>query len=766
MKSLLAKTLGALLVCLLPWAAEARLEAPDHIFYGSVTIFGTPAAMGVEISARTLVGNELIASYKLGRLPRLGTQYQLRIPMDTVNPRLPGRARPGDPIRIFVGSQLAAETTVGAEGIAVRLDLDPQNMGTGPSLRIDPVAKFEGNAGTTPFEFPVFVQSTGSQWSDPATIHWHTEDQSATGGSVCGPGIDFIHVSDGSLTIPPQAVDDGTQVGTLTVLVCGDTVIEPDETFLIRATCDGCVLVSDVVVGTIIDDDDVPELRFVDVFVTKPGAGTAAALFEATLSRSSPHPASFTWQTLDVTAVAGVHYVAASGSVSFAPGEISKPITVTVLAHPEVEPEREFRLQLGGEVGLSLQRQQVPAFIIDPRFEPVVVPDGSTSGGPGGVPGLLNPSAIAISEDGRDLYAVSESGDALLHFERDDFNGFLALVATYTAATPGMGGARLDGPRDLLLSQDELHLYVAARNDGAINVLARDDETGVLSLVETKFQGQSTASGTVTGLGGVMALALSPDGRHLYAASADVFGGGVAVFARDPSTGGLDFLQSFVTGSLAHLQRPSAVSVSGDGGNVYVSARDSSALHVFTRNADPDSANFGRLSHAGVHRQGVAQVDGLSGAFGLALSADDRHLYLVGESSNSVVWFERSIGNGALTWRQAWKKGPGIPGIGEPKAVLVDRSQAYVMVPGFADDTFSVFERLSDGSLSLRQTLFANQAGLGDMLGPMGLADTADQRFVYVVANTGNAIVRLRVAAAPEPDATIFRDGFEPPGGN
>jgi 6-phosphogluconolactonase (cycloisomerase 2 family) len=759
MKSLLVKTLGALLVCLLPLAAHARIEAPDHVIYGNVTIFGTPAAMGVEVSARTLATNELVASYRLGRFPRLGTQYALRIPMDTVNPRLPGRARPGDPIRVFIGTHLAAETVVGAEGVAVRLDIDPQNMGTGPSIRIDPVAQFEGNSGTTPFEFPVFVQSTGNEWNSPATIEWRTEDESAIGGSECAPGVDYIHVGNGLLTIPHQIVDPDTQVGTITVLVCGDEVIEPDETFLVRATCIGCVLVEETVLGTIIDDDDVPELRFLDIYVTKPQGGTSTALFEATLSRSSQYNASFSYQTADGSALAGVHYQPAAGSITFAAGEISKPVAVTLLPHAEIEAEREFRLQLADPLGLRLQREQVLAFIIDPRFEPVLTPDDSTVGGDGGVPGLLNPSAITIAPDGGSAYVVSETGDSVLHFARDDASGDLTLDTVYSAASTTMNGALLNAPRDLLISADGAHLYVAARSDNAVNVLARDPVDGSLALVQTRAQGQNVNGTIITGLAGAMALALSPDGRHLYAVGADIAGGGVAAFQRDEIDGRLTFLHAIVTGSLPFFERPSGLAVTPDGRHVLVAARNSNALHVFARNHQEAEADFGRLTAAAVHRDGQAGVQGLVGAFGIDVSRDDRHVYVAAEGSNGVVWFERNPATGVLSWRERWNKGAGIPGLGGPKAIRVSHDQRYVLVPGFEDNSLSLFERIASGGLSLRQTLFDSQAGLEDMTGPMALDTTTDNRFVYVVANIGNAIVRLRIKL----EDPIFADGFEDP---
>lgn len=757
MKSLTAKCLAALLLCLLPWSVQARLEAPDHIIYGSVTIFGTPAAMGLEISARTLVDSEPVATYVLGRFPNLGTQFSLRFPMDTVEPRVPGRVRPGDPIRIFIGTQLAAETVVGAEGVAVRLDLDPQNLGTGPSIRIDGVSAFEGNSGTTDFEFPLFVQSTGDDWDSPAVVHWSTGDESAQGGASCAGGVDYIAAS-GTVSIDPAPVDPDTQVGSVVVQVCGDTEIEPDETFLVVITsCDFCVPVEPFASGVIIDDDDVPELRVADIYVSKPESAPIQTQFVATLSRNSEHPASFSYQTADGSALAGVHYVAGSGQVDFAAGEVEKAITIDILPHPDIESERFFSLLLSAPSGLSLEREQAIAIIIDPRFEPVVDPGGENGGGPGDIPGLVNPSAIAIAPGDRDTYVVSESGDTLFHLERDAVSGALTLVQAYTGVQAGMEDARLDGPRALAISADGAHVYVAARLDGAVNAFARDGVDGSLTLVGTVFQGQTTTAGTVSGLEGVTAIALAPDGRHLYAAGANA--NGVAVFARDSVTGGLEFVHALLNGvaGLQFLERPSGVAVTADGTQVLVTARNSSALHVFARETDDGSADFGRLTPQAVHRNGQQGVQGLSGAFGVVLSADDMHVYVAAEASNSVVRFTRSPGDGALTWVGFVAKGQGIPGLGGPLALMVSMDQRHLFVPGFEDNSFSIFERGGDGSLSLRQTLLPGQAGLENMVGPMALDLSEDGRFIYVAANVGNAIVRLRIRL----EDPIFSDGFE-----
>src|SRR5690606_2791252 len=131
----------------------------------------------------------LLARYPLGRNPRLGGQFALNIPMDTVEPRIPGRARAGDPVRIFVGNQLAAETSVGEEGVAVRLDVDPQFMGTGPALQISDVDMPEGNDGMSVARFDLSMNTTSNQ---TVSVEWTTQDGSASGGLSCTGGVDYV----------------------------------------------------------------------------------------------------------------------------------------------------------------------------------------------------------------------------------------------------------------------------------------------------------------------------------------------------------------------------------------------------------------------------------------------------------------------------------------------------------------------------------------------------------------------------------------------
>ena len=76
--------------------------------------------------------------------------------------------------------------------------------------------------------------------------------------------------------------------------------------------------------------------------VTEGNSGTVTLSVPVSLSNPSAQPVTVDWTTLDTgaagVATAGVDYVAASGTVTFAPGETTKTVTITVYGDTIDEP--------------------------------------------------------------------------------------------------------------------------------------------------------------------------------------------------------------------------------------------------------------------------------------------------------------------------------------------------------------------------------------------------------------------------------------------
>ncbi len=117
------RALAALGLALLATAAGAVLPEPDHVIYGTVSVEGAPAQAG---TVSVVVGSAgVLATYELAPDPAAPGRYVLRVPMDALDPRRPGAARPGEAAEILYEGQVAGLATIGAPGTTQSLDLDP-----------------------------------------------------------------------------------------------------------------------------------------------------------------------------------------------------------------------------------------------------------------------------------------------------------------------------------------------------------------------------------------------------------------------------------------------------------------------------------------------------------------------------------------------------------------------------------------------------------------------------------------------------------------
>ncbi len=111
-----------------------------------------------------------------------------------------------------------------------------------PTISINNVSLNEGNSGTTNFNFTVSLSAAGSQ---TVTVNYATADGTATAGS------DYVAVGATALTFTP-----GQTTQTVTVVVNGDTMNEPNETFFVNLSNPTNAFITDSQgQGTIINDD-------------------------------------------------------------------------------------------------------------------------------------------------------------------------------------------------------------------------------------------------------------------------------------------------------------------------------------------------------------------------------------------------------------------------------------------------------------------------------------------------------------------------------
>jgi hypothetical protein len=210
--------------------------------------------------------------------------------------------------------------------------------GGGPTLSVNNAAVNEGDTGTTALTFTVTLNASATP-TQTITVNYETADSTAT-------NTDYMPIS-GTLSFAP-----GETSQTITVAVTGDTLVEPDETFFVNLSNSLNAAIADGQgVGTILNDDQgtMPGLSITDVAVVEGDTGSTTAVFTITLSTTSLLTVTANYETADSTANS-TDYTPVSGILTFAPGETSQMITVTINGDIVVEPDETFSLNLSDPI--------------------------------------------------------------------------------------------------------------------------------------------------------------------------------------------------------------------------------------------------------------------------------------------------------------------------------------------------------------------------------------------------------------------------------
>jgi 6-phosphogluconolactonase (cycloisomerase 2 family) len=327
-----------------------------------------------------------------------------------------------------------------------------------------------------------------------------------------------------------------------------------------------------------------------------------------------------------------------------------------------------------------------------------------------------------------------------------------ALIPSATSLGQDSG---LEFPQAVVVSPDGNSVYVAVAQDSAVATFSRNTTTGALTYQgcisgdtaldpECTRIGSHAANGLGSGMGELRALALSPDGAHLYGVAHD--DDSVVHFSRDTSTGALTF-QSCTTGDT----------------NANGCATD---IPEATANGD---------------------TSGLNELYDLAVNAEN--VYVVSQEDDSIARFNRNPGNGTITYDEcltgefatgldgtgACDDSPTIKpfgtdsGIDKPRSVTIspDGSSVYVAAP--QDDSITRFNRASGGALTYQGCITAEESsgpvpGNGScssltgaalpaggaqsgMDNPQSIAVSPDNASLYVASGNDASLARFDRAA-------------------
>jgi len=344
---------------------------------------------------------------------------------------------------------------------------------------------------------------------------------------------------------------------------------------------------------------------------------------------------------------------------------------------------------------------------------------------------------VTASPDGQYVYTISRYSNALTVFERDAGTGELTAVQVLRDELH----LQLNYPLAMAVSPDGNHLYVSALNDDLLNVLQRDPSTGLLSVVQVLADGE----GGIEGLDTPQAVAVSGDGLNVYVGS--IGDGALATFARDPVTGLLTQTQVLfqgVGGVSGLYGGPRELAVAPDGQHVYAIGRTSSGpakdcMVTFARDAGTGALTF---------VEKLAGGEPMFNASGMAVSPDGLHVYVTATTGGSVSVFDRSGVTGTLTLSDRYQAGVGQIGadeLTEPSAVAISPDGLYAFVAWYGGSDGGVMSFQRDAATGALDRLAAYPQ---EVSFPARLALAPDGRDLYV-GDWNDALVGL--ARLPEP---------------
>ena len=392
---------------------------------------------------------------------------------------------------------------------------------------------------------------------------------------------------------------------------------------------------------------------------------------------------------------------------------------------------------------------------------------------------FLGSNAVAISRDASNVYVASSKSDAIAAFERDARTGKLTQrsgTAGCVAARGAGGCARavgLDGPNSVAVSADGRNVYATSLNSDSVAIFRRNPATGALTQSRdgSGCVANTATAGCATGraLDGPDVVTVSPDGKNVYVGSFK--GDAVAVFSRTASTGALT-QPADATGCIVNkpgdscttglaLDAPEGMAISAGGDSVYVASAVSNAIGVFTRN--PSTGALAQATDGTgciVNRALAGCTTGrhLAGANAVAVSPDDGDVYVTSLLSKSVTEFTRTPATGQLAQKTGtsgcviYVVAAGCSlgrALKAPEGLAVSSDGASLYVAAFKSGAVDVFKRSASSGALLQKS---GRAGCvvtrpapdctpaRALLGASSIAISPDGRYLYSGAFASDAV--------------------------
>jgi hypothetical protein len=443
----------------------------------------TPASIAVTLSAAS--GQTVTVNYATANgTATAGSDYTATSGTLTFNPGVTSQT---------ISVPIINDTVVeGDETFTVTLS-GPVNATLGATATHTYTINNDDNAGTIQFSSGTYsVNENGGSVTITAT---------RTGGSSGAVGVSYA-TSNGTATAGSDYTSTSgtlswangdTANKTFTVPITNDTLDEPNETFTVTLSSPtgGATLGSpSSATVTITDDDPTPTVQFSAASSSGSEATTPASI-AVTLSAASGQTVTVNYATANGTATAGSDYTATSGTLTFNPGDTSKPINVPITSDTAVEGNETFTVTLSSPSNATLGATTTHTYTINDddsygsiQFSsatysvgeagPTVTITATRTGGSSGAVGVSYATSNGTATAGSDYTATSgtlswANGDtsnksfSISILDDSTYEGNETVNLTLSGPT---GGATLGSPSTAVLTIIDIENFIYVGQDG------------------------------------------------------------------------------------------------------------------------------------------------------------------------------------------------------------------------------------------------------------------------------------------------------------
>lgn len=231
-----------------------------------------------------------------------------------------------------------------------------------------------------------------------------------------------------------------------------------------------------------------PKISISDESIIEGDSGISQMTFTVSLSRTSTKSVTVDWATQEDTATGDVDYLSNSDTLTFAPGELTKTISISIVGDTDVELREQFKVVLSNPTNSILETPFGTGDIISEDLPSVTVDDVSIIEGNSGYKSVyFTLSLNEIHSENVTIAYTTEDGTAKAGGDYQAVNGFLVIPSGQRA-----GSIRVNVIGDNFIEDNEqfylrLNSSVQATivDDSATATIINDDSEQGISISDS-----------------------------------------------------------------------------------------------------------------------------------------------------------------------------------------------------------------------------------------------------------------------------------------